>query len=344
MKEHNPGRIHIVNAGLLPILELFPFELTDSLQSTFSDLKKALDLYGVKYDDLRKVLTPSADTWAFVFDADSLAKSINGNYVDYLITKVAGNLPKESRCVFLAGDLCVDGHNYQRYQKILEDNGVDKSLVLKTTLCAIVIINLSTFAAKAIGDMLFDEPTYLFSADITNPDINKFALSYCLIQKNIKFGRKLLYAVSEPGDACNYSGVIFNGQEYQLCPIEDLSYSIFLRAKPAQIAAPFSELKYTVKVFFDVDVVEHPKIFVSEDKLKYLAESKNINLTSRQVEQAIDESFRANQPFHMSHTGFGEEKSLNMNLIAYIDDKKYTFAIKWDLKSNVAQLITAVPR
>lgn len=338
------NKIHIINSEILPVLESLSTDFTEDIQSMFEDLKKNLSMYDIEYDELRSVLNPSAETWAFVFNADDLSRHIKCNYIDYLITKASKCLLSESKCVFLGGDLCVDKHNIKRYQIILKDNNVDTSLVFKTTLCAIVIINISPFYADIVRKTFLDESSFLFDSNITKPTIDKYALTCYLVQKNIKLGRKLLYKTPEPGDNCNYSGINFVDNEYKLCPIEECLYLVFLTARLLQLAAPFSEIRYCVKSFFDIEIKDYPKIIVAEEKIKYLEENKNIKLSSIQIEDAIKKAFLTNQLFHISYTGFGEANSLNVNVVSYIDDKKCLFSLKWDLHCNEAKIITALPR
>ena len=79
----NKKYIHIVSSEVMPILDLFPGGFTEKVQSTLSDLVKILAKYGIKYEELRSVLNPSANAYAFVFDADLLAESVFGNYIDH---------------------------------------------------------------------------------------------------------------------------------------------------------------------------------------------------------------------------------------------------------------------
>lgn len=343
MNKINKNYIHIINSEILPIIDHFPFNFVKSIQSSLDELKEILQKYDVDYNDLRSVLDPTANVWAFVFDADSLYERIKTNYSEYLITEIINCLEPKSNCVFLTGDLLIENYNAYVYINVLKSVGINKEILSKTTLCAVVLINISESAANKINEHFKNEPNYLFYKNITTPSIEKYALTYCMIQKNIKLGKRLIYHVPEECDRSNYSGVVVSDSRYQLCPILDYYYHIFLDARPLQVIAPFDELKYSIKSFNGINNFTYPSLEITDDKLQYI-KKKNVNLTKVDIEKALSDALKTNQVFHISYTGFGEEDSLDMNVASYIKDKKYTFGLKWSFKDNTVRLITAIPR
>lgn len=339
-KEH----IHLINAEILPILEYLSVDLTNDIQSSFGELKEVLGSFKINYKDFRSVLNPSADAWVYVFDIEELSKLANGNYIDYLITNASNQLQKESKCIFLAGDLIIDKHNYHVFQRIFRKNGKDESLLLKKDFCAITIINISNNYANILNEHFLQNTSYFFHQNITFPSIEKYAYTYRLVQKTIKLGNKLVYPIEDEGDECNYSGVVFSDKQYILCPIMSYYYSIFLTARLNQVMASFEELKYSVKSFYGVDLKDYPIIIVGDQKIEYIKKEKNICLTAQQIKDSVSEAFKLNQVFHISYTGYGEDTSMDINISTYINKKRYLFSFKWDLSNNTATLITAIPR
>lgn len=336
--------IHIINSEILPIVEELGFNYTDSMNEALDELRSKLQLKGIDYCSLRRPLSASANVFAYVFDADKLATELHYcNYISFLITKSADVLDNKINCIFLGGDLVVEKYNCKAYKMILNSHSVDNNLLNQTTICAIAIIGITKNVSMRIYDVLKQIDSFLFYSDITKPNIEKYALTYCLKQFNIKYKNNIIYSVPEPGDTANYSGIVENLNRYNLCPIDEFLYNVFLTARPYQIYAPFSELSYTIRMFCRKKTVSYPKIVINDEKIKYINNVKKIPINGNQAKELIEKSIRTNQIFHIAPTGFGDEDCIDLNIPINFENHLYDFGLKWNLKTNEILIITLVP-
>ncbi|MGM9969657.1 MAG: hypothetical protein ACI35S_04590, partial [Anaeroplasma sp.] len=66
-------------------------------------------------------------------------------------------------------------------------------------------------------------------------------------------------------DRSNYSLINNEDNKHHLAPVLEYYYT-FLTAKPLQLSARMSELKNSVRAFFDIDIRDYPKIIITEEK------------------------------------------------------------------------------
>lgn len=344
MEKNNKEYLHLINSEIAPIIEEFAFtNYENAINETFDELKNKLSSYGITYSKLRNVLDSSNKVFAFVFNSDVLCKTIgNINYIHYILNVVIKNIDIRINCVFLGGDLIIENHSYRVYSNIFSEEGIESDELLKSNMCCLVVTGISKHAFDLLIGKIGVVPGYLFSKDITDPNITKYALTCHLIQLNIKYGKYIIYRTPETDDCCNYSGVVNDDSRFKLCPVEECLYFLFLTIRPFQIAAPIKELLYSIRFFKnDFNVKDYPRIMVTDAKVKYINTNKNIKLSRTQIEETISSAIRKNQVFHLAWTGYGESDCLDMNTMVNYENRNYVFALKWNLNTNVISLITA---
>ncbi|MCQ2794168.1 MAG: hypothetical protein MJ207_02235 [Bacilli bacterium] len=332
--------IHVINPDVLQIISsIFPKSTKkDLINKLFFEFKEKLSSYDINYSELRAPLEPSTNVFAFIFNSDSLPRS---NYIEPIINTAINVLDDKSKCAFLTGDLIIDQNKIWIYKKIFEDSGVDFNIIFKHNICVLAICNISDKTAEKIVEAFKNNGALLFSKNITFPTIEKFALTYFLVQNFVKDGKKLLYSVAEDGDKCNYTFVKVANGNFKLCPINDLYYITFLTARPQQIVALKDDLKYAICFYFDIKNIKMPKINVSDSKLKYVSENKKIVFQKDELKQLIANAINSNQISHMSARK-EDPFIIIFNVSIFYRNSKYKVALKWDFASNIVSVVTIV--
>lgn len=343
MNKNDKNAIHIIGSEILDFFDNYDeFRIsTEDIKNDFAALSNYLNKNSIDYSKLRKVLNPTSRIFSFVFNCDFVEDKMN--YITPYITKIANCLEKNMSCIFLSGDLIVNKNNYGVYSKIFSKHCYGLDYINKFNIFIIDVINLTPNYFSKITDELKKDRSFLFSMDITSPSIEKLAMTYMLPQICIKYKNKIIYRVSEEKDRLNYSLIDNEDNKYHLVPVLEYYYCTFLSAKPLQLSARMSELKNSVRAFFDIDIKDYPKIIITEEKYKYALEHTNISIEKDKICDLCFKSITKNQIYHLCKNDFSKAPELIFNITILIDEKEYLCSLGWNFDNNIARVITIYP-
>ena len=332
--------IHIVGNTILDIFdysEYFDFK-TEDIQNEFQYLNKVLANNNIDYSKLRSVLSPNSNVHSFVFDSGKVYNS--ENYISPYITKIVDLLEKNMTVAVLVGDIIVNEKNCHVFSKIFSNNGYFNDIFLRTNIFVIDVINLTTNCFNRLTEELYNDEAFLFSIDITNPSIEKYAMTYAMQQKLIKYGNSLIYGVVEQGDHANYTLVDNLYGKYKLVPIDEFAYCTFLEVKPYQMASNSNDLKHSIKAIFNVTIKDYPNIEVDDEKMIYIKDHANIEIDKKVLVDLCYHSIKKNQIYHIRKNIHVSNPVILFNVPLSYNRKEYECSLQWDLSLNEARIVT----
>ena len=343
--------VHIINGQTSVILDVIEDmfgiqEVRKQIRDDFLLLKKYLHKYNIEYKFFRNVLSPYAKSYSYFFNADKLEMY---GYFNTLNRKIIKCLDDNSNAIFLGGDLIYSHKQMFLIKKILEEASINTDEFLISNYCNIIIVGISDYASKIIDEMFTRNiDGYKGFYNVTNPTHLKEYFMEFACQFSIKLGKKLIFPSPDHEDkTCDYSGFFIKEdvdmqKKYKLVPVPEDLYSTFLTYRPQVSEVDIKELLISLNMFYDIDKIEYPSIFISDSKVNYINKHIMANFSKEELESEIMDSLKKNQISHMTYTNLNECKSIDFNIPYYLNEKIYVVGCKWNFDENVVEVITII--
>ncbi len=334
-------------------------QMYEAIQQAFNDFTENLhSKKKIEYKDLRNALTPNINKKeiALVFDSSKIKSAWYG-YAAF--DKVIPIFDKKTTHSILSGDLIINQNHYHWKEYFFEELISEKDTdFLNTDDCYIVYINnlSNSFFEKLNKDLLSYEP-YIGYLNTTFQTPLKSFLSSILC----KIGIVNKDTVILPGEDDEWNtndntpGLPFDKYNFNIKSVPDLYFSLFLSYKIEREVFDGFEADTHISlnaVSPIVKNIDHFKVIIEPEKLRYLLEQKWGKLKKAQLENYSKEDFenlikdkiRNNYIYEL--TELTEHKIVKFNLIIelevqYTTDKvKCNVSLIYNPENEIIKLIT----
>ena len=321
---------------------------------------RVLAAKGIKYNNLRSALVPSADKHeaGLVFDPAAVESSW---YSLPIIGEVLPLLEPRASQSILCGDL-IGRDQASVIEMIMESMVVTRPLSYprERPLFCVYLNNLSDQALQRINQRLAVFPAYLGYIPATFSSRAKTYLSMTLVNTFLKHGKKVIMGdpdAAERPDEENVNTLCYPFKEsgYEVRSLQSDLFGVFLSFKierpvylgfeaDSEMAINAISEKVHPITDFDVELVKQKHAYLLREKLGKLQKAQIENLDSHQLASLIKSKVASNYIYNMVYSPEHEVRKFNIMLEVDREDGGYptrlTAALEYLPKERRLRVIT----
>jgi hypothetical protein len=344
------------------LLNLTPLQFQKEIKDEFNDFLSKLNQSGLDYNTFKYTLVPpkgkDKDDHVFVFDTSKIK---NSSYGYEVFKNIIPCFKRKSKHNVLSGDL-LDLSNGQHIDKILtvmfDSLNVpkinEKRYVNRFYL--VYINNISKTEINNIIKAMSEKNYFVGSCNMTYSSLFKSYISHCIGTIFVKNGENIIMGHEEnieDNSNVNILGYSFEDNKYNIVSIRGDYFGVFLTYKIG------SDMIINQKVLnSDIEIISNTitgcsnnitklNINLSDDKIKYLSESKKIfdriSIKQTELNKIIKDKIKKSLIYNIS---FEAEQYNIIKFNIFIDFiemgvyKKIICSLGYSLLTNELNVIT----